>query len=87
MCVSFVMRILNNWFVRLLGLVMFGLFGASTSQAAVTWDFSAITDEMSGLGTALLAAIGLIIVAGLVIYGIKRAWGVLAGMFARVVNK
>ena len=63
------------------------LFATSQAQAAITWDFTDITGEMTGLGSALLAGLGVIIAAGLVIYGIYRAWGVLSKMFARVVSK
>lgn len=61
--------------------------GATQAHAAITWDFDVITDEMGGLSTALLTGIGVIIAAGLVIYGIYRAWGVLSKMFSRVIAK
>jgi len=41
--------------------------------AAVTWNFTAITDEFAGLGTALVAGIGLAIAGLLAFWGVKRA--------------
>jgi hypothetical protein len=53
----------------------------------ITWDFAGITGEMSGLGLALVAAGGLAIAGGLVVFGLKRAVGFVLGLFSKVTAK
>ena len=54
---------------------------------AITWDFAGITGEMGGLGTALVAGAGLAIAGGLVVYGLKRAVGVVLSIFSKTTGK
>ena len=55
--------------------------------AAITWDFAGITGEMSGLGLALVAAGGLAIAGGLVVFGLKRAVGFVLSLFSKTTSK
>jgi len=54
---------------------------------AITWDFAGITGEMSGLGLALVAGMGIAIAGGLVVFGLKRAVGVVTSIFSKVTGR
>lgn len=54
---------------------------------AITWDFAGITGEMGGLGTALVAAGGIAIAGGLVVYGLYRAVGFVLKIFSKTTSK
>jgi len=41
--------------------------------AAITWDFSDVTGELAGLGTALIAVVGTVVAGVLGFWGVKRA--------------
>jgi len=58
----------------LLGL-FFGLAVSVNAMplAAITWSFTDITTELTGLGTALLAVIGVVIGGVLAFWGVKRS--------------
>lgn len=60
---------------------------AVPAQAAIVWDFSLATGEIAGLGLAIIAAMGLAITGGLPVFGLKRAWNVIAGMIRSVFAK
>jgi hypothetical protein len=55
--------------------------------AVITWDFSDVTDELGGLGTAIVTAAGLAIASGLVVYGLYRAVGFVLKVFSQTTSK
>ncbi len=63
----------KNVFVRLVALALLMLGLSSQSYAAVTWDFTAVTEEIGGMGTAILALTGTVVAAGIVLFGTKHA--------------
>lgn len=70
-----------------MGLTMLVGLRPSGSLAAITWDFSSVTGDLSGLGTALLEAGGLAIAGALVLFGIKRAITFVLGLFTKTASK
>ena len=55
--------------------------------ATITWDFSGVTGDLAGLGTALVTAGGLAIAGALVLFGIKRAITFVLGLFTKTASK
>jgi hypothetical protein len=65
-----------------------GFFGLTVpASAAIVWDFTDATDELAGLGTAIVTAGGLAIAGGLVVYGLWKGVGFVLKIFSRVSSK
>ena len=71
----------------IIGMAILAMGLASQAQAAIVWDFSDATDELAGLGTAIVTAGGLAIAGGLVVYGLWRGVGFVLKIFSRVSAK
>jgi hypothetical protein len=75
-------------YLRVLLFAILSVFALSSSaHAAITWDFTGATAEIAGLGLALVAAMGLAISGGLPVFGLKKAWNVIAKMISSVFAK
>lgn len=79
---------MKNAYRRILALLAIcAMFGVNAAQAAITWDFSDATDELAGLGTAIVTAGGVAIAGGLVVYGLWKGVGFVLKIFSRVSSK
>jgi len=54
--------------------------------AAITWNFSTVTDELGGLGTALVAVVGVVITALLAFWGVKRSIKPILGIVSKLFS-
>jgi hypothetical protein len=71
----------------LLALTCTALGLASPAFAAVSWDFTPITGELAGLGTALITAMGVAIGAVITVFGLKRSIGVITGIVGKLFGR